>query len=484
MKLDILIKKCNIKKIINNKECEIKDINYDSRKITKGSLFICLKGTKKDGHDYIEEAVKNGACAIIVQEEKAYDKYDVPVIIVEDTRIIMAHIAAQFYRNPCREVELIGVTGTNGKTTVVHYIKDVLEMYGRRTGVIGTLGYEFEKENIDIEKNTPTTPQALELQQVVRKFKNLGAEEVVMEVTSSALQRHRVEECKFKVGILTNISSDHLDEHKTIENYKKEKMKLFRMCENGVINIDDKSAEDIIKYSTCNKIVTYGIENQGDIYADNIKYEEDKVSFDVVIGEKSKRVTVNMPGKFTVYNALSCIACCYALNMNMEKVLQSICKVKKVNGRLEKVENKFNKNIIVDYAHTPVALEKLLFEAKKLVKGKIILVFGCGGERDNTKRSLMGMIAGVLANHVIITSDNPRNENPNKIIGMIEDGMSKISADYEKISDRREAIKRGISIMKNDDMLIIAGKGHEDYQIIGDKRIHFSDKEIVREILG
>lgn len=482
MNLKILLSELEIEEITGDCNADISSISYDSRKVIENSLFVCVKGTQYDGHNFIKEAIENGACAVIVEENVNIESYRTPIIKVANSKIALAHIASRFYNNPSKELELIGVTGTNGKTTVVHYIRDILESYGKPTGVIGTLGYEFENMEINIEKNTPTTPENLELQQVFRKFKNNGAENVVMEVTSAALHKYRVEGCKFKIAVFTNLSQDHLDEHKTLENYKNEKMKLFNMCEIGVLNADDKVSKEIMEKCSC-KFITYGIEKEADITAKQIEYSLDKVSFEVNIEDIKKKVCINMPGKFTVYNVLSTIGACYALGIDINDILNLICRVKKVCGRLEKVENEQNKNIIVDYAHTPVALEKLLFMVKKLTKGRIILVFGCGGDRDKSKRSLMGMIAGVLSNYVIITSDNPRTENPEDIIRDIEDGMEQISATYEKITDRREAIKRGIEIMNEDDLLIIAGKGHEDYQILGKEKIYFDDKEVVKELL-
>ena len=482
MNLKILLSELEIEEITGDCNADISSISYDSRKVIENSLFVCVKGTQYDGHNFIKEAIENGACAVIVEENVNIESYRTPIIKVANSKIALAHIASRFYNNPSKELELIGVTGTNGKTTVVHYIRDILESYGKPTGVIGTLGYEFENMEINIEKNTPTTPENLELQQVFRKFKNNGAENVVMEVTSAALHKYRVEGCKFKIAVFTNLSQDHLDEHKTLENYKNEKMKLFNMCEIGVLNADDKVSKEIMEKCSC-KFITYGIEKEADITAKQIEYSLDKVSFEVNIEDIKKKVCINMPGKFTVYNVLSTIGACYALGIDINDILNLICRVKKVCGRLEKVENEQNKNIIVDYAHTPVALEKLLFMVKKLTKGRIILVFGCGGDRDKSKRSLMGMIAGVLSNYVIITSDNPRTENPEDIIRDIEDGMEQISATYEKITDRTEAIKRGIEIMNEDDLLIIAGKGHEDYQILGKEKIYFDDKEVVKELL-
>jgi len=462
---------------------DITDIGYDSRKVKKDSIFVCINGAKVNGHDFIEEAIKKGAVAIIVGEEFQFEGEDILLIKVKNTKMALASISNLFYSEPSKKIKLVGVTGTNGKTTVIHYIKDILEAYGKSTGIIGTLGYELKDKEISVEKINPTTPEALELQKIFREFINKGAENAVMEVTSSALAKHRVDYCDFNVGVFTNLSQDHLEEHKTMENYKNEKIKLFHKCNVGVINLDDKIAEEIIEKSTC-KILTYGINKEADIRATEIKYKNDSVVFKVNLKDISKEIKVNVPGKFTVYNVLAAIGACYGLGIDINEILKLVYDINPVPGRIEMVKNNLNKNIIVDYAHTPDALEKLLMMAREITEGKIVIVFGCGGDRDKTKRKIMGMAAGILSDYCIITSDNPRTEDPIRIIEEIEDGMEIIDATYEKIVDRRKAIEKALKILKNDDLLIIAGKGNEDYQIIGNTKLHFDDKEVVKELLG
>lgn len=304
-----------------------------------------------------------------------------------------------------------------------------------------------------------------------------------MEVTSSALSNHRVDYCNFNIGLFTNLSQDHLEEHGTLENYKNEKLKLFHKCNIGVINIDDKVGQEIIEKSTC-KILTYGINEEADIRAAEIEYKNDSVLFTVKIENIIKRVKVNIPGKFTVYNVLGAIGACYGIGLDINSILNLLSNIKHVSGRLEMIENSVNKNVIVDYAHTPDALEKLLMMARDITDGRIITVFGCGGDRDKSKRKVMGMAAGILSDYCIITSDNPRNEDPLKIIEDIEEGMWRIDSKYEKIADRRKAIEKGLNLINDNDLLIIAGKGHEDYQIIGDRKFHLDDREIVKAKLG
>lgn len=483
MKLYKLLRDSEYTLINGDLNVEITSICYDSRKVDKNSLFVCIKGSKVNGHNFINKAIRNGAAAIIIEEEFQLKSESIALIKVGNTKSALASIANIFYGEPSRKIDLVGVTGTNGKTTVVHYIKDILEAYGECTGVIGTLGYELRDEQINVEKINPTTPESLELQSIFKEFINKGAENIVMEVTSSALSKHRVDFCDFNIGIFTNLSQDHLEEHGTMENYKNEKIKLFHKCKIGVINMDDKVGKEIIEKSNC-EILTYGITETADIRATEIEYKNNSVIFTVNIENIIKRVKVNIPGKFTVYNVLGAIGACYGLGLDINRILNLLSNIKPVSGRLEMIKNSSNKNVIVDYAHTPDALEKLLMMARDITNGRLITVFGCGGDRDSSKRKVMGMAAGILSDYCIITSDNPRYEDPISIIEEIEDGMEIIDSKYEKIVDREKAIAKGLKLLKEDDLLIIAGKGHEDYQIIGSTKVHFDDREVVKEMLG
>ncbi|MEG2288457.1 MAG: UDP-N-acetylmuramoyl-L-alanyl-D-glutamate--2,6-diaminopimelate ligase [Clostridium sp.] len=462
---------------------EVESISYDSRLVKPNSLFICINGTNVDGHDFIDEAIERGATVVVIEKNIPHKYKDVVVVKVEDTKIAIASISNLFYKEISNKIELVGITGTNGKTTIAHYIKDMLEAYGKKVGVIGTLGYELKDKKIKIKKTTPTTPEALELQAAFKEFIDKGADSIVMEVTSSALAKHRVDFCDFNIGVFTNLSQDHLDEHGTMEIYKHEKMKLFHKCKLGIINIDDEVSSEIINDAPC-KILTYGIDKQADIKATQLLYNHDSVTFRINFKNINNNVTVNIPGKFTVYNVLAAISTCYGLGLDMEEIIKLIPNINPVPGRIEMVKNKLNKNVIVDYAHTPDSLEKLLKMSRDITEGTVILIFGCGGDRDPSKRAIMGKIAGCFADYCIITSDNPRTENPSLIINHIEEGIKQTKTPYEKIQGRKFAIARGLELLRDTDLLIIAGKGHEKYQIIGKRKIHFDDIETVMEILN
>lgn len=483
MKLDKLLKDIDYSMLNGNINIDIKGISYDSRKIQKDFVFVCIKGTKVNGHSYIKDAVKNGAAAVIIEDEVVFNNEEVTLIKVKDTKHALAGISNIFYGEPSKKINLIGITGTNGKTSVAYYTRDILEAHGEITGNIGTLGYELTNEKVNVKKINPTTPEALELQNILREFVDKGAKNAVMEVTSSGLLNERVDFCDFNIGVFTNLSPDHLDIHGNMENYKNEKMKLFQKCKIGVINLDDKIAKEIIEKSPC-KVITYGIDTDADIKASDISYTQTSVTFKIDYKEVSRKLTVNIPGKFTVYNILASIGICISLGIDINKILDLALNIKRVPGRLELVKNSANKNVIIDYAHTPDALEKLLLMARSITKGKLITIFGCGGDRDKSKRKVMGMGAGILSDYCIITSDNPRTEDPKKIVEEIEDGMSVVNSKYEKIIDRQKAIEKGLSILGDNDLLIIAGKGSENYQIIGNERIHFDDKEVVQKLLN
>lgn len=377
MKLYELLKDMKYELISGNIDIDVTNISYDSRKVIENSMFICIKGSNVDGHDYIKEAIKKGALAIVIDEELELKNKNITVIKVKNSKIALASLASSFYNEPSKEINLVGVTGTNGKTTVIHYIKDILEANKKRTAIIGTLGYKFEEKEASIQKINPTTPESLELQGLFREFAHKGAENVIMEVTSSALAKYRVENCNFNVGVFTNLSQDHLDEHGTMENYKNEKIKLFEKCSIGIINLDDKISEEIIKKAAC-EILTYGINKEADIRATDIKYKNDSVLFKINFKSVRKEIEVNIPGKVTVYNVLAAIGGCIGLGVSISDIIKAIQNIKYVPGRLEMIKNSANKNVIVDYAHTPDALERLLMMARETTEGRIISIFGCG----------------------------------------------------------------------------------------------------------
>ncbi|KXZ39545.1 UDP-N-acetylmuramoylalanyl-D-glutamate--2,6-diaminopimelate ligase [Alkalithermobacter thermoalcaliphilus JW-YL-7 = DSM 7308] len=479
MKLKDIISGLDIIDIHGKLDLEINSIDYDSRRLDKDSLFICIKGFNVDGHNFIQEGIKKGSRAFIVQDDIFIEGYT--FIRVKDTRDAMAIIASNFYKNPTKDLNLVGVTGTNGKTTITYLLKDILHEEG--VGLIGTI------KNIIGDKeivSSRTTPESLQLQSYFREMVDKNVKYCVMEVSSHSLELKRVEECEFKVGIFTNLTEDHLDFHKTLENYRLAKQKLFyKTTKANIINIDDEGGrkiyEDIKHLKT--PIITYGINNKADITAKDIKMFLDKVQYTVVTDEFEEEVEVPIPGKFTVYNSLAVIGACIALGIPKEIIIKRLKKANKVPGRFETINSSKNFSVIVDYAHTPDALENIIKTAREFVRGNIITVFGCGGDRDRSKRPIMGKISQDLSDISIITSDNPRSEDPKKIVEDILEGMNKNINNYKIIIDRKEAIKQAIAMANEGDIVIVAGKGHEDYQIIGDKKIHFDDKEVVREFL-
>lgn len=460
---------------------EVSNISWDTRRIKSNSLFICVKNRIVDRHEFALDAVKGGATGLVIDHEVDGIPEDVTIIMVEDSRKAMAAIASNFYGEPSSKFNLIGVTGTNGKTSVTYFISKILEGAGRKTGIIGTIENSIGGRALSAEKLNPTTPDAIELQESFREMLNEGAEDVVMEVTSSALSQDRVYKCDFNIGIFTNLTQDHLEEHGTMENYKRAKMKLFTMCKTGIINVDDEISDEIIREASGCKIITYGIDREADFRAEDIEYSLNGVSFKLKYDGKTRDLKLKVPGRFSVYNALAATAAGVASGLSIDEAAEKLSLIEVVRGRFESVPNKSGVLTIVDYAHSPDSLEKVLTSVKEFSKGKIITVFGCGGNRDKTKRPIMGEIAGRLSDFCVITSDNPRNEEPLGILDDIERGTIKTDCKYIKLSDRREGIQRALEMAQEGDCVIVAGKGHETYQILGSKTIHFDDAEVIRE---
>lgn len=481
MKLKELLEGISYELLQGDAEIEVNHICWDSRKATKDSMFIATKGKSLDRHEFIEDALKNGAKTIVIDHWIRYIPENITVIKVENSKIAMAHIASRFFHEPSKSLNLIGITGTNGKTSTSYFIKKIMGECEKRVGVIGTIESKISEDiKIKTEKLNPTTPDSIELQSMFSEMVSHGVTEVVMEVTSVALENYRVHGCNFEVAVFTNLTQDHLDEHGTMENYKNAKMKLFRMSNYGVINADDKICEEIKKYATC-KILTYGIDKAADLKAKNITYSLKGVSFTLEFNHRQWEVHLGIPGKFSVYNALATIGACYSLGFKMEDIIGALRKIQLVKGRFEVVEIPKDYLVVVDYAHTPDGLENILTSLKDLKKGDLLTVFGCGGDRDNSKRPIMGEIAGEYSDYVVITSDNPRNEDPLKIINQIEAGVKKSHCSYAKLENRREAIDFALERAKPGDIVLIAGKGHENYQIIKDQVIEFDDVEVVKK---
>ncbi len=455
------------------KDIDITSVTYDSRKVKDGSVFICIKGFETDGHKYAKTAVESGA-AVIVAEDKI--DVSVPVVYVENSRRMMAELACTFYSNPSEQFSLVGITGTNGKTTITYLIKSILETAGKRVGIIGTNQNIIGDKVLLTKSTTPTTPNALELQQLFTEMVHYGAEYVVMEVSSHALDLDRVHGCNFDVGVFTNLTQDHLDFHKTMENYLNAKAKLFDLSKKGVVNFDDDGGKKIVNDGKCPDILKAGLETGCDLRAENIKITARGSQFDMVYNGKSYPAMVRIPGQFSVYNAVCAAGAALQLGIDIDTVIKGLESATGVVGRVEIVPTDTDYTVIIDYAHTPDGLENIIKCVNGFAEGRVITLFGCGGDRDNSKRSVMGEIAGKFSDFSIITSDNPRTENPDSIIDEIEAGMKKTDGDYIRITDRRKAIAYALDTAKAGDVIILAGKGQETYQIIGKEKFDFDER--------
>ncbi|GIW23364.1 MAG: UDP-N-acetylmuramoyl-L-alanyl-D-glutamate--2,6-diaminopimelate ligase [Candidatus Sericytochromatia bacterium] len=488
MNLENLILGLTDFKILGNKNIDIKNISSNSKNIEKDFMYISLPGTKTDGDFYINDAIEKGAKAILTSEEFLKDNNlveNVTYILVKNRRKAFSIIASNFYDNPSKETFNIGVTGTNGKTTTTHLIYDLLSDNNCNPGLIGTL---YNKYLNVVNEAKFTTPMPDEIHKIFREMLNNNVNSIVMEVSSHALDQYRVSSINYDIAVFTNITQDHLDYHKTFENYKKAKSILFSdlLKENGfaIINIDDPNSDYFIKSSKSKNIITYGINNDADVKAKNINLKMDGTTFIVETKNKNIELDVNLLGKFNVYNSLATIAVGIAKGFSLEKCKNSLEKSKGVKGRIEIVTPKgYPFTVVIDYAHTPDSLENILKTVKEFSKGKVISVFGCGGDRDRAKRPIMGEISSKLADITIVTSDNPRTESPSFIISEILEGM-KNKDNILVEEDRKLAIKKSIEIANKGDIVVIAGKGHENYQIFKDKTIHFDDKEVALEFLS
>jgi UDP-N-acetylmuramoyl-L-alanyl-D-glutamate--2,6-diaminopimelate ligase len=462
-------------------DIEINKINYDSRKVKELDIFVCIKGYATDGHKYIDKAIENGAKVILIQDDIEIDEKKITIIKCADTRKALAVMGANYYENPSSKMKLIGITGTNGKTTTAFMIKEILEANNRKVGLIGTIANYIGSEKIHTER---TTPESLELQELFFEMVNKGVEYCVMEVSSHSLELDRVYGVKFEVGIFTNLTRDHLDFHKTFENYYKAKFKLFDRSRIKIINIDDNYGKQVINDLNelkADNVFSFSVKEESDFKTSAEEMGSRDIKFKVNI-EKNEQFILNIPGEYNIYNALGAILACFKLGIPIENIKNGI-KNAVVPGRCERVANEYHLpyEIIVDYAHTPDGLENILKTTKAFTKGKLISIFGCGGDRDKVKRPQMGKISIDIADVTIITSDNPRSEEPMDIIKDIEEGLSKDK--YMVIENRKQAIKKAIEMATEGDVIVIAGKGHETYQILKNETIHFDEREVVKEIL-
>lgn len=469
-----------------NLDLDIKSIESDSRKVEKDAMFVAIKGFDTDGHEYINDAIKNGAIAVMVEQGVDIKKLAIPeevtLIVAENTRYSLAIAASNFYKNPSKKFKLVGVTGTKGKTTTTFMIKSILEQQGKKVGLIGTIAKYIGETKL--EDSDRTTPDSLELQKLFYLMAKEKVDVVVMEVSSQSLKLDRVAGLEFEVGIFTNFLRDHISpkEHPDMEDYFNSKIKMFNMCKKAYINADDVQVQKLKKMDLPCEIKTYGIDNQCNVLAKDITVTSESVDFKIKIGDKNERVKTGIPGRFSVYNSLAAICVGIELGANAEEIKLALENVR-VPGRSELVDNKKDLTIMIDYAHSPESLESILTAVKAYTRGKLISVFGCGGDRDSTKRPIMGEISGRIADFTIITSDNPRTEEPNKIIKAIEAGMKKTNGKYVCIENRREAIKEAIKMANKSDVIVLAGKGHEPYQEINGVKHDFDERVIVKEII-
>jgi len=474
MKLSQLIQDINYE-ISGSSDIEIKGIAYDSRKVEPGYLFIAIKGFETDGHKFIDSAIKNGAVAVLGEDECSCP---CTYVKTQDSRKAMALCAAAFYDHPERKLKIIGITGTNGKTTTTYLIRQILMLKGMRCDLIGTNQTIIGDEEIESSR---TTPESLDLFAVFGKMASSGGEYVVMEVSSHSLLLDRVYGITFETAVLTNITQDHLDFHKTMENYSAAKAKLFSMSKSSAVNNDDEFAEKIIK-SVSGSLLTYSLEKESDIQAQNLRMSERGVIFDIAFGEDVREMRLGIPGKFSVYNALAAICACINIGIDITDIEKGLVLAKSVKGRIEVVHTNTPYTIIIDYAHTPDGLVNIISAVRDFAKGRVITVFGCGGNRDASKRPKMGHIAQELSDIAVVTSDNPRCEEPSAIIKDILAGMEKDN--YVVVENRREAIAYAMEIAKENDIIILAGKGHETYQEIEHVKHDFDERDVVKEILN
>ena len=461
-------------------DIEITGIAYDSRSVAEGNIFVCVKGFETDGHKFAKKAEENGAALIVAEHDV---DVSVPVWRVENSRRALAQLAALFYGEPSRKFKLIGVTGTNGKTTITYLVKSILEAAGKSVGIIGTNQNIIGDKVLMTKSTTPTTPNSLELQQLFAEMVDGGAEYVVMEVSSHALALDRVYGCRFDVGIFTNLTRDHLDFHITMENYLRAKAMLFDMCEKGVVNYDDAGGRQIVAEKDCD-FITVGFGEGCDLRASDMKITARGDEFNVTYKGETYPVNIRIPGKFSVYNAICAAGAALQLGIDMDTIRRGLSEANGVLGRVEVVPTDTDYTVIIDYAHTPDGLENIIKSVKEFARGRVITLFGCGGDRDSTKRSIMGEIAGKYSDYSIITSDNPRTEDPISIVAMIEQGMKESGGEYTVIVDRRKAIGYALDFAEKDDVIILAGKGQETYQIIGKEKHDFDERAVVRDYLN
>jgi len=487
MRLSELIKETQVKAVNGSLDIEVKGIAYDSRKVVPGDIFVAIAGFKQDGTKFIPQAIKSGAVAIVGETPVEADS--ITQIIVPSCRIALAEISNTFYDHPSRKLKIVGVTGTNGKTSICYLLDHILRSCGRKVGLISTIETKF---NGVVNDSLLTTPESLELQKLLAQMVENGITHVVMEVSSHSLALNRVRGTEFDIAVFTNLTHDHLDFHKTMDEYLKAKLKLFSSLGSGskktvfgIVNVDDKSSKPILSILKA-KALTYSLEKDSNLTAKSIKFNISGMNFDVETGGEKVNIETKLLGNSNAYNILASILCSLSMGEEISSTIKAVNSFKGTPGRYENIVCKQGFNVIVDFAHSPDSLEKLLQIYKPLTKGKVILVFGAPGNRDREKRPIMGKIAAKYADYSIITTDDPHSEEPGKIIKEIEigaRGQGLGTRKVEKIVDRKQAIEKALKSAKKNDVVLIAGRGHEKFQDFNDKKVQIDDREVVREFL-
>lgn len=482
MKLTKLLERLDYKVLQGSDEIEITELTNDSRNVKEDSVFVCITGAVRDGHDFVQEVAEKGATAVIVEKEVEAPEH-ITVIRVEDTRYALALTSAAYFGYPADELKVIGITGTKGKTTTTYMVKSILEGVGHKVGLIGTIEAIIGDEIIPAKN---TTPESFTIHQYFRKMVDAGCTAVVMEVSSQGLMLHRTAGIPFEIGIFTNLGEDHIgpNEHKDFDDYKRCKGLLFKQCKIGIANADDAHFADVFKEATC-KIETFGFSEKADLRANDVKLVSSPGHLGVAYqasGLLNFDVEIDIPGTFSVYNSLTAIAVCRHFDVPVEKIAEAL-KTAKVKGRIEMVKVSEDFTLMIDYAHNAMSLESLLTTLKEYNPKRLVCLFGCGGNRAKARRFEMGEVSGNLADLTIITSDNPRFEEPQDIINDIKTGIGKTNGKYVEIIDRKEAIRYAIDEAQVGDVIVLAGKGHEDYQEIKGVKYDMDERVLIAEVV-
>lgn len=479
MKLDQLLEGVALTACAVSRDVQITSVSYDTRTLKPGALFVALSGYKTDGHRHIGEALNKGAAAVLCQHPPEGEG---PWLVCPDTRAALAAVSANWFSHPAREMTLLAVTGTNGKTTTTYLLKEVLERCaGARVGLIGTNRNMIGDESFPAGR---TTPESWDLQQLLRNMADAGCTHVVMEVSSHALVLHRVDDLRFAAGIFTNLTPDHLDFHKTMEAYRDAKGLLFAQTDLAVLNLDDEAGRYFARTVSCPRLTYSENKNEADLTAKNIRLFPERVEFEAVTLGDIRRVRLPIPGGFSIYNALGVLTCTQGLGLPLSAAAEALAHVKGVKGRIEVVPVPAPYTVLIDYAHTPDALENILTTVRGLTQNRVVCLFGCGGDRDRSKRPVMGAIAADLADFVVVTDDNPRTEPPQAIIDDILKGMEGTPTPHAVKPDRRAAIRYVLSQGRPGDVIVLAGKGHETYQEINGVKHHLDEREEIKDFFA